>query len=91
MVCLLLRKHTYLLTLRISVILWLKQVLSSMKATLPPLEINCFILLQVLKKTFKATSKWLARLQELSSSSQQPQTEKSLKGNEATRVGTNSR
>ncbi|KFO86490.1 BRCA1-associated ATM activator 1, partial [Buceros rhinoceros silvestris] len=32
----------------------------------------------VLKKTFKATSKWLARLRELSSSSQPPQTEKSL-------------
>lgn len=80
----------YFLTLRISVILRLKQVLSSIKATLPPLVVNCFILLQVLKKTFKATSKWLARLQELSSNSQQPQTGKSLEGNEATQVGTNS-
>lgn len=68
-------------------------IFNGIKATLPPPVIKsiCFTLLQVLKKTFQATSKWLVHLQELSSSnSQWQQTHKILEGNEAVPAGTSS-
>lgn len=68
------------------------KILSSIKTTMPSPAVNyiCFILLQVLKKSFKAMSKWLMSLPGMSFFKNQQQTEKTLQGNKAIEVRTNS-